>query len=153
MTSSFFSLTISFINFLQEVINAMQITITSNIKKIATQLDYMQRKQLPFATSRALNKVAVAAQESIVRSIPHIFNNRKKWWGKNKPTGIKVKFSNKYELVAAVYTKAYFANLQEDGGIKRPSSGGKLAVPASGIPRKFYRSDALRKEQGNSRIF
>ena len=113
----------------------------------------MQRRQLPFATSTALNKIAIAAQSSITKAIPFIFNNRKKWWGKNQPTGIKVKFANKYELVSAVYTRAYFANIQEEGGIKTPRSGHKLAIPASGAPRKFRKSNALKKEQGNSRIF
>ncbi|MDA9163857.1 hypothetical protein N9N97_03130 [Rickettsiaceae bacterium] len=131
----------------------MQISIESNLKKISKQLDHMQRKQLPFATSRALNKIAVVAQDSIIKSIPHIFKNSKVWWRKNQPTGIKVKFSNKYELVSAVYTRAYFARLQEDGGIKRSRSGKDLAVPASGVQKKFRRSDALRREQGNSRIF
>ena len=131
----------------------MELSVISNIKQVTKQLGVIERRQIPFAASRTLNKVAVAAQSSIVQAIPHIFNNRKKWWGKTQPTGIKVKFASKYELVSAVYTRAYFATIQEEGGIKKPHSGMHLAIPASNVPKKFRKSNALSKEQGNSRIF
>lgn len=131
----------------------MQISLESNIKKISASLDMFQRTQLPFAISSSLNKTSIAAQNSIISAIPHIFNNRKKWWGKNQPTGIKVKFSSKYELVSAIYTKAYFAHIQEQGGIKKPYRGMNIAIPADNLPKRLRKSNALVKEQGNGRIF
>ena len=131
----------------------MQINIQSNVKKIASGLDALQKRQLPFAMSSALNTTSVAVQNSIISAIPHIFNNRKKWWGKQQPTGIKVKFANKYELISAVYTRAYFANIQEEGGVKKPNKGINLAIPANNLPNKFRKSNALARERGNSNIF
>ncbi|MGC0371853.1 MAG: hypothetical protein DGJ47_000554 [Rickettsiaceae bacterium] len=129
------------------------ISIETNIKEVSKNLDHLQRKQLPFASSKALNKIAVKSQDEIIKMIPTVFNNRKKWYGKNQKTGVKVRFSNKYELVAAVFTRAYFAKIQEEGGVKLPYSGNSLAVPMKDIARRFYKSNALKKERDNGRIF
>lgn len=129
----------------------MEFSVKDNIKEWTASLDRLAQKQIPFATSTALNKTAVEAQESIQAAIPHIFNSRKKWWGKNQRTGIRVRFAKKDRLIAKVYTTAYFARIQEDGGIKAPKQGKHIAVPTDDTPRRMRKSNALR--QADSRVF
>ncbi|MCC8368790.1 MAG: hypothetical protein LN573_01730 [Rickettsia endosymbiont of Oxypoda opaca] len=64
-----------------------------------------------------------------------------------------IEFATKYVRSSAVYTRAHFAAIQEEGGIKKPYSGKLIAVPTSNVPRKARASNALRKEDGNKNIF
>jgi hypothetical protein len=116
-------------------------------------MDNLEKKQLPFAMSLSLNKIALMAQEHICTRIPVIFNNSKKWWDRHQKTGMKVSFSSKYALVSSVYTIAYFAAIQEDGGVKKPHNGGLIAVPTMHVPKRQRSSGVLRREQGNKNIF
>lgn len=116
-------------------------------------MDNLERKQLPFATSLALNKIALLSQERICKAIPRIFNNSRNWWDRRQRTGIRVEFANKYKRSSAVYTKAHFAELQELGGTKKPFSGKMIAVPTANVPKKLRASNALRKEESNKSIF
>ncbi len=129
------------------------IDIRADINKIAKYMDNLEKKQLPFAMSLSLNKIALMAQEHICARIPVIFNNSKKWWDRHQKTGIKVAFSSKYALVSSVYTRAYFANIQEDGGVKKSHNGGLIAVPTMHVPKSQRSSSALREQQGNKSVF
>lgn len=40
-------------------------------------MDSLEKKQLPFGISLALNKIALLSQERICKTIPRIFNNSK----------------------------------------------------------------------------
>lgn len=120
------------------------INVQSNIKEFTRDLNRMAKEQIPYATSRAMNDTMVQAQEAEVTNVQSVFNNKVKWWNKaNRRTGIRVEFSNKKNLTAAVYTGAYFADLQEEGGIKKPHQGKRLAVPAQGIPKKYRNKPGL----------
>lgn len=131
----------------------VELVIRDNIDEFVKQLNIVQRQQVPFATSRALNDTAVDAQGSIVQRVQQVFDNRKKWWVKgNRRTGIRVKFSNKKNLTSAVYSEAYFADLQEDGGIKRPR-GSKLAIPTKKVPKRLHKSTGVRDAKTNPRVF
>lgn len=123
----------------------MEIILKDNIKQFTRWLDDVQKKQVPFATSRALNDTAVDGQNSVVAAIPHVFNNRKKWWLKQQPTGIKVRFSKKDNLHAAVHTSAYFADIQEKGGTKSPRSSKNLAIPTNFVPKKYRTSHGAKE--------
>jgi hypothetical protein len=116
-------------------------------------MDNMEKKQLPFAVSLTLNKLAVKAQEDICGNVRKVFNNSNKWYDKRQRTGIKVSFADKQQLVASVYTRAHFAFIQEEGGIKKPYSGSSLAVPTGNIPKRQRNSKALRAVQGDRSIF
>ncbi|MFU7501350.1 MAG: hypothetical protein ACJBCI_06850 [Candidatus Tisiphia sp.] len=129
------------------------IDVKSDINKIARYMDNIEKKQLPFAVNLTLNKIALLVQEQICKRVPIIFNNSKKWWDKHQRTGIKVAFASKYALISAVYTKAHFAYIQEEGGIKVPYRGSMIAVPTSNVPKKQRSSKALRDQQGNRSIF
>ena len=132
----------------------MQIVVKDNIREFVAALNNIQRRQIPYATSRALNDTAIHAQEAVVSRIERIFNNRKKWWLKQQPTGIKVEFSRKNALTAAVYTNAYFTPLQETGGIKKPKTARKLAVPTGKVPKKYYKAGGAREMlEANRKVF
>jgi len=125
------------------------IDITSDLKKLEHYMNNLEKKQLPYAVSLTLNELAVKSQEAICKRIKHVFNNKNNWWDKRQRTGIKVQFSHKYDLVAAVYTKAYFVNIQEEGGVKKPYRGSNLAIPTDNIPKRQRSSNALRTHSSN----
>ncbi len=128
----------------------VNIVVKDNIKEFTRNLSAIQKKQIPFATSKAINDVAIDAQNKIVEKITRTFSNRKKWWLKQQPTGIKVKFSKKTDLKASVFTKAYFAEIQEKGGTKTPKTSGNLAIPTNYVPKK-YRTSHGAKDMINER--
>jgi hypothetical protein len=123
----------------------MEIVVQDNIKEFTQQLNYIQRNQVPFATSRAINDTAVDAQESVVKNVQHNFKNLKRWWLRQQPTGIKVRFSNKRLLTARVFTDVYFAERQEKGGVKTPRTGKNLAIPMPAVPRKYRTSHGAKQ--------
>ncbi|MBV1889139.1 MAG: hypothetical protein KUG67_02725 [Proteobacteria bacterium] len=124
----------------------VEVTVKDNIKQFTKQLDNIQKKQIPFATSRAMNDTAVDAQEAVVARIQRVFANKKKWWTKsNRRTGIRVNFSKKNKLKASVFTNAPFASLQEDGGTKTPHRGRVIAVPTGSTPKRFAKSGGAKK--------
>jgi len=109
----------------------MEVRLQNNIKEFTKELNAIQREQLPFATSLALNAIAVEAQEAVVKSIPSKFKNRKKWWLRQQPTGIKVKFTDRRKNnlhQSRVYTDAAFMVMQETGGT-RQARRKNIAVP------------------------
>ena len=131
----------------------MQVILKSNIKEFTKKLTRIQKQQVPFATSRALNDTAINAQDAIVKGIQIRFVNRKKWWLKRQPTGVKVAFSNKRKLWAVVFTNAKFAGLQEEGGIKTPK-GRAIAIPAEKLPKRLHKAGGARKLlQSNKKAF
>ena len=129
------------------------VDIRSDINRIARCMDDMEKKQLPYAVSLTLNKLAVKAQEDICRNVQKVFNNSNRWYDKRQRTGIKVSFANKQQPVASVYTRAHFAFIQEEGGIKTPYSGGNLAVPTANVPKRQRSSKALRTNHSDKSIF
>lgn len=134
----------------------VDITVHDNVREFTRNLNLFQRQQVPFATSRALNDTAVKAQDMLVKGVQIRFNNRKRWWIKgNRRTGIRVDFSSKKRLpiVASVYTNAYFAELQEDGGTKAPVNGKVLAIPTTKAPKALRRSDGVRRAKMKSNVF
>jgi hypothetical protein len=132
----------------------MDFRLDSNIKEFTRELNAIQRQQIPFATSRAINDVAVMAQDQVISGIPRVFNNIKKWWLKQQPTGIKVQFSNKSNLHAAVHTSAYFAKMQEEGGTKQPRTAKNLAVPTARVAKKYRTSHGARElMDANKNVF
>ncbi len=124
----------------------MEISVQSNVKLLSKKLARFHRDQVPFATASALTKTVQAAQKEIQEEIPKRFNVTKKWWLKQQPTGVKIKPATKRQLWAIVFTNAYFAPLQEDGGTKRPFKGSSLAVPTANVKAKKRRKSGGVKE-------
>lgn len=113
----------------------ISINVKSNVKQFTRHLNRIEKKQVPFATARALTWTAQDVQKWLIKKIPSIFNVTKKWWLKQQPTGIKIKPAKKNDLVSSIYTKAYFANLQEEGGAKRPTRSKNLVIPTKKVPK------------------
>ena len=80
----------------------ISINVKSNVKQFTKGLRRIEKKQIPFATARALTWTAQDAQKWLIKKIPSIFNVNKKWWLKQQPTGIKIKPAKKNDLVSSV---------------------------------------------------
>lgn len=121
--------------------------VESNVKEFVRYLDKVEKKQVPFATARALTWTAKESQKVLQRAMPLTFNVTKKWWGEKQPTGIKVKGADKRktDLEATVYTLAYFAKLQEEGGIKIPLGSRGILVPTESTPKSARKSGGAVK--------
>ena len=118
----------------------MQLKIKSNVNQVAKWLTESQKKHVPKATAKALTFTAQDAQTAIQDAIPSRFRVTKKWWLKQQPTGIKIKSATPGNLTAVVYTLAYFAALQEYGGIKTPHESRTLAIPSDKVPKSRRKS-------------
>lgn len=78
----------------------MQISIKSDIDRVAKELPRELRKQIPFATSQALNDTARnIATKSGRRDMDREIDRPKKW----TKTGLRYTRSNKRNLTSAVY--------------------------------------------------
>jgi hypothetical protein len=130
----------------------LKISVRSNVKKFTRGLTRIQKQQVPFATARALTWTAQDVQQAIIDRIPHVFNVTKKWWLKQQPTGVKIRPAKKTSLSARVYTEAHFAQLQEEGGTKRPTKSKNLLVPTSKVPKSRRKSGgaAIMLKQGKT---
>lgn len=132
----------------------IEMSVKAEVKEATRYLTRVQRKQLPFATARALTWTAQAAQKEIQEEIPQRFKVTKKWWLKQQPTGIKIAPATKQKLEASVFTRAHFARLQEDGGTKRPFKSSKIAVPSDNVKaKKNRRSGAVREQSAKPKVF
>ena len=112
----------------------IELNVKGDIRQVTRYLNKVQKRQVPFAIALALTRTVQDAQKSIQSAIPHIFKTTKKWWAKSQPTGIKIRPATKANLTASVYTNAPFAELQEEGGTKRPRKR-FLAVPTKATPK------------------
>ena len=103
--------------------------LDSNIKQFSRTLRDIERKQLPFATSKALNDTAFDVRKQIVdRTFPRDFKQRNKRF---ISAALRVSKSTKKKLIASVSDRLGREYLQRHttGGIKRPR-GRNIAVPA-----------------------
>lgn len=119
----------------------MQSDLSKDISKLTSKLDSLGRKQLPYATSLALNQVATDAQRRAQRTMRTDLD---------KPTpftirGVRVRRSSKTRLTAEVYIQeiqASYLKYAVRGGQRRPAKRA-LVVPVKlklnkygNIPRK-----------------
>lgn len=124
----------------------IDISVFDDLHEMTKSLNSIQRKQLPFAISRALNDTIFDARKSVVRRVQSVYDNKKKWYNAGSPTGIKAITSRKTRLFVELHAGAYFAERQEEGGVKRAVSGKYVAIPVKGaVARKFQRSDGITR--------
>lgn len=125
----------------------MNISVKADIKQLTKGLNKIQRKQIPFATSKALNTLAFDVRKTLQDILPEYID---------KPTpytirGIQVEKSTKKKLVSkvgfrsetfgkgkGVVTPAKYMELQIKGGTRTPK-GRAIPVPVSKNmkPNKF----------------
>lgn len=130
----------------------IRFNLKSNVKQFTRHLNNVQKRQVPFATARALTWTAKATQAELQRLMPMTFNVTRKWWLKTQPTGIKITPAKKLDPVAVVYSKAYFANLQEQGGIKHPFKGRGILVPTEQVPKYGRKAGGAAKVLAGRKI-
>lgn len=100
-----------------------------DIKQFDAELAKVEKqwmKQIPFAISRTINAIAYKTQrDTIDRLLPQRFFLRNDWWRPGRKTGVNYFPSNKKQtpIQAKVNTLAWFMQMQEDGGIKKPRPG------------------------------
>jgi hypothetical protein len=117
----------------------MRINIKADTKEINKSLTSFQKKQIPFATSKAINKTAFQTRRQLQKDMDNTF--RKGAAGFTKK-GVFVKPSHKTNLEGNVYIlkeQAKYLEKQVFGGIRRES----FAIP---IP---YRNRVGLSKQGN----
>lgn len=132
----------------------LEMSVQGDVQQMIRHLDRVQRNQVPFVVASSLTRTAQEAQKHIQQAIPNRFNVTKKWWLKQQPTGIKITPATKQRWIAEVYTNAYFASLQEDGGTKTPFKGSRIAVPSAQVKAaKQRRSGGVREVAGRPRTF
>tara|TARA_R110000803_G_scaffold180290_2_gene242700 strand:- start:216 stop:818 length:603 start_codon:yes stop_codon:yes gene_type:complete len=76
----------------------MQITVTADVKKARRQLDLIERKQIPYAASLALNDVAFASRKAEIALQANVIDNPTPFTKR----GFKVHKSNKRDLEAVL---------------------------------------------------
>jgi hypothetical protein len=111
----------------------LDFNIKSNIKEFNKQLLSFEKKQLPFAASKAINDTLKEGRVAIIKHLKSKQKKKSAWWN-NKATGINIKYSNKKKLLGIIYTKIWWGKLQEDGGIKTPK-GEHILVPTARTPK------------------
>lgn len=128
------------------------VSVKSNIKGFMRQLNRFQRRQIPFATSLALNDTIFQVRKRIVeRTWRRSFKVRNRRF----PGALfRVKKATKRNLTATLYDRLGRASLDLhiDGGTKRPK-GRHLAIPTGNVKRtatgkigKAKRPSALLKK-------
>ncbi|MBU1864267.1 MAG: hypothetical protein KKH94_11430 [Candidatus Omnitrophica bacterium] len=110
----------------------LSMNVKMDISAASKMLNIMAEKQLPFAFAYALTLTANDAREEIVRQLPQKFTLRSGWWKPYSYMGFNVRPAKKRWLVAEIYTRADFMQLQEEGGVKHPS-GKMIAIPTSNV--------------------
>jgi hypothetical protein len=110
----------------------MQYQVDSTLKQAADRLRALvAAQQLPYAASRALNRTALDIQRQVRDAMPTRFKLRQRAFILG---GIRVKFADKRNLQAEVYSRDDFMGLQEHGGTKLPF-GNFIAIPTTLVRR------------------
>ena len=125
----------------------MQIDIRSDIKELTRSLNRIQRKQIPFATSKALNATAFDVRKTLQDALDIHLDNPTSYTKR----GVQVEKSTKRNLVAKVgfrsrkfgkgqgkITQAEYMKRQIKGGTRFPQGQAiPVPVPSNMRPNKF----------------
>ena len=105
------------------------IRLESNIREVSRKLTRIQRKQIPFAASQALNDTAFKIRNDTVTTLwPRSVQVKQRNFAR---AAFRVRKSTKRDLVAAVFDQLNraFMPRQIEGGVKVPFSSTHIAVP------------------------
>ncbi len=118
--------------------------------QIDSELARIAGRQLPFATSLALNRTAAQARDRVRQKLPKQYKLNNGWTQR----AVRVKPSNKINLLAQVEAPGYLAK-HETGETVRPTKSRLLASLAPGV-RKTQLARALdqsfRVDMGGGRF-
>ena len=116
---------------------SMNISVKSDVKELSRKLDKIQKKQLPFASSKALNSLGFALKSNLTQVLPKYLHRPTKYMSR----GIQVEKSTKKKLVTTVgfrsptFGKGQGSIFQSEimsrqiGGGTRTPKGRAIAVP------------------------
>ena len=134
----------------------IEIDVRADIVRLARWLTDIERRQLPYATSRALNATAFAIRRLEVERVgPRSFDLRD---ARFLRAAIVVARSHKRRLVATVYDRLRSSDLHlhAEGGIRYPYDGEHVAVPtralvpkrgARGVPKHLRPRAVMRQRR------
>lgn len=125
--------------------------IKSNVKAFNAKLTRIQKRQVPFATSKAINETLKEARKGVIRHIQAKQKSRKAWWN-NKQTGINRKFATKKKLYGGIHTGIYWAETQEKGGTRQPRHR-VFAVPTENVPKSRRKSGGAKQMLQQKTVF
>lgn len=119
----------------------MQVSVKVDILDAVSKLKDFQVRQLPYATSRAINDTALSARTALLnRATSGLFKFRTNpAWIRNATTGwFNTTFSNKNQTPIVAYVNAIrdYLFLHEYSGTRTKRGGGMLAVPLGDLARK-----------------
>ncbi len=120
------------------------------VGKLIDGLDDLEKRQIPFAESRAVNFLGYTIQrDTINRVLPEKFQLRTDWWRPGTRTGVNYFPSNKKQfpnIFSRVNTLAWFMEMQETGGTKRPKPG-EAYVPVPTWNAQPTHSEVIRSSR------
>jgi hypothetical protein len=109
----------------------MKLDIQSNIKEVTKHMNVIQKKQIPFAASVAMNKVIFGLQKAEKKQVDKVFDEPTNF----TKTGFVVVKSTKKNLVAELYInnegnkdRARYMRYEVDGGTRHPYKT-SIAIP------------------------
>ena len=132
----------------------MKINIRSNVDDVVRNIERKYRKQIPYATSKAINEVAKKARVEVDRQIKSLDNPT--------PFTLKasfVKYSNKNQspikaIVGVKDIQEEYLKYAEEGGVSRPNKGKAKPVPTSGSKNKYGNlPKTTTKQIGKGKVF
>ena len=125
----------------------VEVSISHTLDQAVAALTEMERRQVPFATARALTSVAFAARDEVRKELPGRFTIRRPWVAR----GITAEPAKKSKPAARVFSRDAFMVAQETGGPKpdaRPIPAGRLAAvhKTRVVPRSQWVAPLLRRK-------
>ena len=127
------------------------VDVKSNTKEFIKGLNNHQKKQLPFATMKALNATVTDMRKEVIANIQSKQKSNKAWW--NHPIyGINRIFATKSKTFAVLFTKMKWVHLQEEGGVKT-ASGRSIAIPLDRVPKSRRKSGGARIMGAQAKTF
>lgn len=121
----------------------MTFSVSIDLEPIRKQLNNLERKQIPFATSQALNDVAYGAVQEVKRQAPTKLDRPTPYTLK----GFRYRKSTKRDLVSSVFidsNRYKYLRYQIEGGT-RNNSGKGTAVPVNIKLNKYGNIPGRRK--------
>lgn len=132
----------------------LDIDIRHNIKEFTKHLSTIERRQIPFATSQAINGTAFDVRDALVKHTRARFENRKAWYKGKSAMAIRVTKSHKKKrLVASVSTPWAPALKHEEGGTRSPHRGHALLIPTDRVAKANRVPGGAREYIGKPKVF
>lgn len=105
---------------------AIRIGLSSTVDAVIGALTDLERTQVPFAWTKALNVTAAEIQKEVKVGLPDRFTLRRDWVAK----GIRIRGASKSRPEAWVFTKDWYMASQETGGDRHPLKAPDIFVPS-----------------------